>query len=125
MDIRRLSGALAVAAALTLSACGEQHDAERLVSDFMDDHLENPSALSDVKFEKVDSTKLLTEKTIADLRLHANEGDIFRKDITYKRDDVGRKLYLLRVRYNIDDSAYISTFYISEDMESVVAFKTY
>lgn len=113
------------AATLLLTSCGEQSSAESIVSDFMDENLVDPSALSEVSFSDIDSTKYLNDSVIGSLRSQiATTSKVYKKDIAYGEMSRSGKLFLVRVNYKIDDDAHQSTFYINDDFSAIVAFKT-
>lgn len=112
-------------ATLLLSSCGEQYNAESTVRDFMDANLAEPSALSEVEFSDVDSTKYLNDSIIGAMKSQISAtSEIYKKDIAYGEKSRGGKLFLVRVKYKIHDSEHQSTFYMNDDFSAVVAFKT-
>lgn len=110
--------------ALLLASC-EQHNAKSTVKDFMETNLSDPSALSDVTFSDIDSTKYLNAQRIEKLRKQIDTtSDIYKKGITYGEMSKSGKLFLVRVKYKIGEADHQSTFYISDDFGAVVAFIT-
>lgn len=90
----------------------------------MKENLIDNSQLSNVKYSKIDSTKLLTPMRIEAMRSEAANATIYKKGIAYPKSSGHKKLFTLRVSYTVDGQQHISTFYLSSDLKEVVAFKT-
>ena len=83
---------------MMFSACGQQHDAEVLVKDFMNENLKNPTALTNVDFAKLDSTARLIDSIINVLRSLAGQSGRYRDGIRYSDKKQEKPLKILRVQ---------------------------
>ncbi len=110
-------------AAMLLSACGQQHDAEVLVKDFMNENLKNPAALTNVDFAKLDSTARLNDSIINVLRALAGQSGRYRDGIRYSDKKQEKPLKILRVQYKIDTTECSDTYYLNRDITEVIAVK--
>lgn len=110
-------------AVMMFSACGQQHDAEVLVKDFMNENLKNPTALTNVDFAKLDSTARLNDSIINVLRSLTGQSGRYRDDIRYSDKKQEKPLKILRVQYKIDTTECSDTYYLSRDITEVIAIK--
>ena len=108
---------------MMFSACGQQHDAEVLVKDFMNENLKNPTALTNVDFAKLDSTARLNDSIINVLRSLAGQSGRYRDGIRYSDKKQKKPLKILRVQYKIDTTECSDTYYLSRDITEVIAIK--
>lgn len=104
--------------------CGRQHDAESLVKDFMKENMSNYSAITDVNFKRLDSTRHLKDSIITRIRKSAETSALYKKSIRYDDGTPGDKLIILRVEYKMDDKDHSDTYYIDNGLTHIVAFKT-
>lgn len=110
-------------AVMMFSACRQQHDAEVLVKDFMNENLKNPTALTNVDFAKLDSTARLNDSIINVLRSLAGQSGRYRDGIRYSDKKQEKPLKILRVQYKIDTTECSDTYYLSRDITEVIAIK--
>ena len=110
---------ICAAAILTLTGCGKQHDAERVVNDFLDDNL-----LTDnfsVSFTKLDSTRYVTDSVVKAMRTAAEKNKRFRKEIEYA--PTGRQYMFMQAKVCIGQDTISQTFYLDSALTKVVSFK--
>lgn len=111
--------------ALLLCACGQQHNAERVVKDFMERNLKDPSSLTDVEFNDIDSTRHITNDVAATLRRQmAATAAQYKGDIDYGDAPQDGSLIMTSVRYTNGGKSYRDTYYMDRDITNVVAFKS-
>lgn len=110
-------------AVMMFSACGQQHEAEVLVKDFMNENLKNPAALTNVDFAKLDSTSRLNDSIINVLRTLAGQSGRYRDGIRYSDKKQEKPLKILHVQYKIDTTECSDTYYLSRDMTEIIAVK--
>lgn len=111
-------------AVLLLASCGQQHDAERIVKDFMETNMKDGAQVSSLDFDDMDSTKLITDSVITRIRATAKEAALYKSDIRYSGRNGVKKLYILRARYYVNKEEQCDTYYLDAGLTGVVAFKT-
>ena len=111
---------IGVSALLLFASCGQQHKAESLVSDFVAENMENPSAISDKDFADLGTTRHISDSLITLMRQRGASG--FKKGITYGQMPSG-DLYFLRMSYISNGDTLQNTFYFDSELSEVVAFK--
>ena len=112
---------IGVAAAVTLASCSKQGDAERLVREFVAQNAVAPDELVTLGFGNLDSTKVIRDSLVLDMRTRDNP--LFKKHIDYPVRTSGRMLYFLRTTFACKNDTVQHTFYMDETLERVVAFK--
>lgn len=114
---------LALAVVLLFASCGQQHEAESLVKDFLHENLIDASNLADVDFKDIDSTRYLNDSLIANLRRSVRDNAVqYKKDIQYGNTPSGTMLMRLRVTYKVGEKNYVDTYYINKEIGRIVAF---
>ncbi len=122
------SGLFLLLTTLLLASCGQQHDAEDLIRDFLNENLE-VSDRTNEQFSRLDSTKHVTPQRVGEMRRKANDIAIFKKGIIYPQNNrIPSKLLLMNVKYTLTDmhgreQDYMQTFYMDKELSRVVAFK--
>lgn len=111
-------------AVLLLASCGQQHDAEQIVKDFMETNMKDGAQVSSLDFDDMDSTKLITDSVITRIRATAKEAALYKSDIRYSGRNGVKKLYILRARYYVNKEEQCDTYYLDAGLTGVVAFKT-
>ena len=76
---------------LVAVSCGKQHKAESAVKDFLDQNM--TAADYSISFNKIDSTKNLTDSMIIVMKNSAKKNRLFKKNIEYGN---GNKPYILQ-----------------------------
>lgn len=108
-------------AAFLAMSCSEQHKAEGVVKDFLDQNL--LSADYSISFNNIDSTRNITDSMINVMKINAKNNSLFKKNIAYGTNK-GKKPYILtktRIYNGKDTVPY--TFYLDKAMKNVIAFK--
>ena len=105
---------------LLFASCGQQHKAENLVSDFVAENMENPSAINDKDYADLGTTRHISDSLITLMRQRGASG--FKKGITYGKMPSG-DLYFLRMSYISNGDTLQNTFYFDSELSGVVAFK--
>ena len=108
---------------LLFASCGQQHDAEVLVKDFMKQYMKSDLAITGRHFTHIDSTTLLSDSIINRLRLSAKNALRYQRNIPYQYGKATKPLYVVRVKYHIDTTAYSDTYYLNHELTDIVAFK--
>lgn len=113
-----------VSLVLLLTSCGQQHEAEALVEDFMDKNMKDEVSINARRFTDIDSTFLLTNDVIQKMRNKAADGSQrYKKGIKYADGNPTRKLFITRVKYYVDTLECSDTYYLNADLTHIVAFK--
>jgi hypothetical protein len=104
-----------------LIGCGPQKDAERLVDQFIEQNAIEPTAIQDVTYLRIDSTKMISDSLIEAMQQRSHE--LFKEEIDYPVKSKGNKLYFIRMKFTYKGDTLRHTFYIDETLEHIVAFK--
>ena len=107
-------------ALLLFASCGQQYKAESLVSDFVAENMENPSAISGKDFADLGTTRHLSDSLIKVMRQRGAAN--FKKGISYGKIPTG-DLYYLRMSYINNGDTLQNTFYFDSELSEIVAFK--
>ena len=128
MNIRlKCATALASLCLLSLTSCGEQHRAEALVEDFLEENTIGDRCKVE-RCTRLARTAMVTEKTVAGLRHEMSLLPTFRKDIKYSDKGLTDTLVYVRATYKLSSSKgketeYVQTFYMDKALSGIVAFK--
>ena len=106
---------------LLFMSCGQQHDAEQLVEQFIDQYAVAPEQIENRSFQDLDSTKLISDSLIGVMQQRHHE--LFKNGIDYPVQSAGRKLFFLGMYFTYQGDTLRQTFYIDESLEHIVAFK--
>lgn len=112
---------------LLLASCGKEGDAKGMVDDFLDTYLVD-NTRSDVRFSRLDSTKMITPERVMALREHMKTVKLFKPDVKYDDGEIPSTLYYIRVSYTKPAAGgkvetYAQTFYFDREVERLIAFK--
>ncbi len=110
-------------AVLLATSCGQQYKAKRIAEDFMKSNLKDATRLKVTKLTSLDSTKVLSDSVISDLRQRAENTSHYKRGITYSPGGMTKKLLLSRVSYELNGKRHQDTYYFDDSMTRVVAFK--
>ena len=108
---------------LLLASCGQQHKAESVVEDFMENNLKDASALQIVEYSDIDSTRYLNDSIINKLRNTAKNSSMYSGRTDFAQRNKDEKLIIIRVRYKINGQDFHDTFYLNKEMTGVIALK--
>ena len=114
--------ALIMSAGLLFASCGQQHQAESVVKEFLEENLKDASTLSITEYGEIDSTRYLNDSIINELRKSVNNA-LYKGDIKFSQPDAKSKLIILRVKYNVNEKEYHDTYYLNNEMTEVVTLK--
>ena len=109
---------------LLFASCGQQHQAKRVIQEFMDQYAAAPSSHSSISIVKFDSTKVLNDSIIRFIRTNADTIQRYQHPLKYAEESIGKMLYVARITYSIGDTEYSDTYYLNEHLTGVVAFKS-
>lgn len=108
---------------LLFASCGQQHDAEVLVKDFMKQNMQEGLETHGRSFNDLDSTRHVSDSLVNSMRSRGSQAVRYRHDITYAEGAATVSLYVLRVKYMIDTLECSDTYYLDNLLTRVVAFK--
>jgi len=111
---------LGIAALWLFAACGQQHQAEQTVKDFVETNMETAADISGRDFADLGTTRHLSDSIIEQLRQRGAAH--FKSGITYPTAPKG-DLYYLRMKYIYQGDTLQNTFYLDSTLNQVVAFK--
>ena len=113
-----------ISAMLLLTSCGQQHQAEYEVEDFMNEHLKETADLQITSFGKIDSTRHINDSIIISLREATKRSSVYKDDIEYATAGNDSKLIIVRVTYTINGTKHKDTYYLDEKLAHVIAIKS-
>lgn len=109
---------------LLFASCGQQHQSKKIIQEFMDQYMANPSSRSSISIVKFDSTKVLNDSILNLMRINADTIQRYQKSIKYTETPIEQKLYVARVTYSVNGIEYSDTYYLDDQLMHVVAFKS-
>ena len=109
---------------LLFASCGQQHQAKNVIETFIYENINEPSAVNGLKISKFDSTRVVNDSVIKRMRQHADTIQRFSKHIKYADMTAVRKLFVARVTYSFYGVECSDTYYLDDQLSSVVAFKS-
>ena len=101
-------------ALLLFASCGQQHEAQSVVKDFVRTNISDD--VSFIDFADIDSTRAISDSLVQVLRSRVA------KNIQYQ-DCQGHTLKLIRAKYVMGTDTLSSTFYLDPALTGVVAYK--
>lgn len=123
----RLFLALGLVIALATS-CDEQHKAQSLVKDFLNENLEEKDC-SYERFSKLTPTAMINQNVVKVMRRHMSQMPYVKKKINYQDGaTLPDTLLYMRATYKLTDKTgkeqeLTQTFYMDKALTRVVAFK--
>lgn len=119
--------ALGLVLALTAS-CGDQHKAQSLVKDFLNENLEQTDC-SYERFSKLTPTAMINQDGVKAMRQHMSQMPYVKKGINYQNAaSLPDTLLYIRATYKLTDKAgkeqeLTQTFYLDKALTRIIAFK--
>lgn len=104
-----------------LFSCGKKHEAKTTVKEFISENI----AVDDYSIEsyaELDSTTYVTPEMVSRMHQEAAKNKAFKTGIKYA-DYKKKKLLYLPVKMEINKEKAEHTFYLTEDVREIVAFK--
>lgn len=119
---------LAMGLVLALTSCGDQHKAQSLVKDFLNENLEERNC-SYERFSRLTPTAMIDMNGVKDMRQHMSQMPYMKKNINYQdASAISDTLLYIRATYKLTDKTgkeqeLTQTFYMDKALTRVVAFK--
>ena len=119
---------LAMGLVLALTSCGDQHKAQSLVKDFLNENLEERDC-SYERFSRLTPTAMIDMNGVKDMRQHMSQMPYMKKNINYQDASAISDTFLyIRATYKLTDKTgkeqeLTQTFYMDKALTRVVAFK--
>lgn len=119
---------LAMGLVLALTSCGDQHKAQSLVKDFLNENLEERDC-SYERFSRLTPTAMIDMNGVKDMRQHMSQMPYMKKNINYQdASAISDTLLYIRATYKLTDKTgkeqeLTQTFYMDKALTHVVAFK--
>lgn len=113
---------------LTMLSCGEQHNAQKTIENFLEEY-SNATSVSVQGITQLDSTRHVTDSVVMALQQQAVNSPQFKRDVAFgSRAPKTKTLMLTKVTYSTTDEKgnmkeHIKTFYLTPDLKEVVALK--
>lgn len=119
---------LAMGLVLALTSCGDQHKAQSLVKDFLNENLEERDC-SYERFSRLTPTAMIDMNGVKDMRQHMSQMPYMKKNINYQdASAISDTLLYIRATYKLTDKTgkeqeLTQTFYMDKALTRIVAFK--
>ena len=119
---------LAMGLVLALTSCGDQHKAQSLVKDFLNENLEERDC-SYERFSRLTPTAMIDMNGVKDMRQLMSQMPYMKKNINYQdASAISDTLLYIRATYKLTDKTgkeqeLTQTFYMDKALTRVVAFK--
>lgn len=111
---------------LLMSGCNpERQQAKKVANRFMKECLAEPN-VRNCRFSKLDSTFVLSDGMMEQMRASAQGNELFRSDLSFGDATISRPVYYISSTY--DDPSGTShriTFYFNQSLDEVLAVKAY
>lgn len=126
--MRKIFILLFLTAGIMFTSCGEKHIAKNTIKEFLKASIANDTDGEqedyDIKsYGDIDSTKYVTEDLINAMHANADKDKNFKSTILYWKPTEGEQLKYINVDMTVNDNDTTYTFYLTNDMLKVVAFK--
>lgn len=109
---------------LLLVACGQRHTAKNSIEQFLSENLQQPNDMTILHFGRIDSTRIISDSIIYNMRESTSKLQYFNKGINYAERTSSQSLLFIRASYIIGKDTLESTFYMDKTTQKVVAFKS-
>ena len=109
---------------LLLVACGQRHTAKSSIEQFLSENLQQPDDMTILHFGRIDSTRIISDSIIYNMRESTSKLKYFNKGINYAERTSNQSLLFIRTSYIIGKDTLESTFYMDKTTQEVVAFKS-
>lgn len=112
---------------LLFTSCGEQHKAQSLVKDFLNENLiDNDCSFE--RFSKLTPTAMINAERLAAMRKDIETLPIVKKGIQYGSNDLPDTLLYIRATYKLtgkdgEKEKFTQTFYMDKGITHIIAFK--
>lgn len=109
------------------TSCGQQHQAQGLVKDFLNENL-NGSDCSFERFSRISQTAMIDANKIMQLRKEMANSPNMKRGISYQEGDFPDTLLYIRATYKLTDingtkQEFTQTFYMDKELTRIIAFK--
>lgn len=108
-------------AAMLLASCSERRKARATVEAFLNANLTTQDYYVDLL--ALDSTRRVSDSALADMRDIAAAKGIYKSGTEYAERDASGKLMYIRGKIIAGKDTFVQTFYLTPDLEKVVAVK--
>lgn len=112
---------------LLFTSCGEQHKAQSLVKDFLNENLiDNDCSFE--RFSKLTPTAMINAERLAAMRKDIETLPIVKKGIQYGSNELPDTLLYIRATYKLTGKdggkeKFTQTFYMDKGITHIIAFK--
>ncbi len=112
---------------LLFTACGEQHKAQSLVKDFLNENLIDKDCCFE-RFSKLKPTAMINAERLQTMRKDIETLPIIKKGIKYNDEALPDTLLYIRATYQLTSKdgkkdKYTQTFYMDKAITHIIAFK--
>ena len=112
---------------LLFTSCGEQHKAQSLVKDFLNENLIDNDCNFE-RFSKLTPTAMINAERLAAMRKDIETLPIVKKGIQYGSNELPDTLLYIRATYKLtgkdgEKEKFTQTFYMDKGITHIIAFK--
>lgn len=125
--MKKILFVLTLGLALVLTSCGDQHKAQSLVKDFLNENLENEDC-SFKRFSQLTPTAMIDFNRVKSMCQEMNQLPYMKKNIDYNDGTFPDTLMYLRATYQLTThdgkkEELTQTFYLDKALTRIIAFK--
>lgn len=103
----------------------ERRQARKVAIDFMTHYLSD-SQIRRCHFSKLDSTKVISDDILEQLRTKARNNEMFNNDITFDESKAKLPIYYISSTYSDKEGTeHRITFYLNPSLDNVISVKAY
>lgn len=114
--------ALMFLSAAILTGCGQEQNAKKVISNFLNENLNDPD-FSDISYGKLDSTIYITDSIVQVMHQQADTMHAFKPKVPYMKGRDSDKLLFMTVKFKQKDEKHTYTFYFDHKIQGILAFK--
>ena len=113
---------------LVVTSCGDQHKAQSLVKDFLQDNLKEGNDCSFERFSQLTPTAMIDFNRVKSMRKDMDRLPYIKSSIKYQEGSLPDTLLYIRATYKLKgntdkDEELTQTFYMDKALTRVIAFK--
>ncbi|MBQ7421246.1 MAG: hypothetical protein IJV27_03770, partial [Prevotella sp.] len=109
---------------IALASCGPKRQAKSTIKAFIKENISEKSHYSIEDYGRLDSTRYLTDSIISIMHTNAEKNKAFGNNLQYgKRKDKKKQLKYIPIKMKVYDQDTTYIFYLTNDLQQVVAFK--
>lgn len=126
--MKKILFAISLGLMLVFTSCGDQHKAQSLVKDFLQDNLKEGNDCSFERFSQLTPTAMIGLEQVKTMRKDMDRLPYIKSGINYQDGSLPDTLLYIRATYKLQgntdkEEELTQTFYMDKGLTRVIAFK--